>query len=70
MGEGSKVTRLPVEHRNYPRCAKCGRGAPTFDDVAVNVPAHDLGDWQIEGMTYHILCPCGAKWDLRKRTRS
>lgn len=66
MSERSKVTRLPVQHRNYPRCAQCGRDAPTFDGVAINVSAHDLGDWQIEGVTYHTRCPCGAPWDFKK----
>jgi hypothetical protein len=66
MAEGSGVTRLPVQHRHHPRCVKCGRDAPTFDGVHVNLSTNDLAGWDLVAMTYHVVCPCGAEWNLKK----
>jgi hypothetical protein len=69
MGEGSGVTRLPVQHRSRPHCPACGRDAPTFDGSPLFISEHDLARWTITAMTFHLRCPCGAEWDLKKTAK-
>jgi hypothetical protein len=69
MGERSGVTRLPVQHRARPHCSACGRDAPTFSQSSLALSEHDLAGWTLQAMTFHLRCPCGAEWDLKKTTK-
>jgi len=55
------ATRLPVQHPDAPHCK---RNLPTFDDIALVLPAGDDG-YELLGSTIflHIRCKCGARWD-------
>ena len=58
------VQRLPVQHRNHPRCTECERDLPTFDNVAFMLPGDDRV--VLIAVTFHIVCECGRRWDVRK----
>lgn len=67
--ETSKVTRLPTQHRTRPHCPSCGREAPKFSGFVLDTLSDDLGEWTMTGVTLHLVCPCGAEWDLKKTVK-
>lgn len=67
--ETSQVTKLPTQHRQRPHCLSCGLNVPTFDGSPLYFSEHDLAGWSITAMTFHLRCPCGAEWDLKKTAR-
>ena len=67
--ETSQVTRLPTQHRQRPHCPSCGRDVPTFHQSTFMVSESDLAGWVLQAVTFHIRCPCGAGWDLKKTAK-
>jgi len=60
------VTRLPTQHKQKPHCSVCKEDLPTFKGMSLSVNPTDLGETEIEAITFHVRCKCGAKWDMRK----
>ncbi len=58
------VTRLPVQHKNHPRCPTCNAALPTFDGVTVLLP-NDL-ESKVLCVMFQVKCACGAEWVLKK----
>jgi hypothetical protein len=65
----SGVFRLPVQHKLRPHCPVCKADVPTFDQTMVNISVAELGKFELTAITYHVKCPCGAEWNLRKTVR-
>jgi hypothetical protein len=63
----SDVIQLPIQHRNHPHCEACGADLPTFNTMNIIFSPLELEKVKIEAMTFHIVCVCGAHWDLRKK---
>ena len=66
MSQHAKALRLPVQHLQHPHCASCGAELPNFKDVQLLLNPGGLGETTLFGITYHVRCACGAKWNLRK----
>lgn len=60
------VSRLPRQHPKHPHCAACDRDLPSFD-MNFWFVSEELGETQVEAVTFHVVCPCGTRWDIRKK---
>jgi hypothetical protein len=67
--ETSRVTRLLTQHRERPHCPSCGRDAPTFAQSSLSLSESDLAGWALRALTFHLRCPCGAEWNLKKTAK-
>ena len=64
----TKLARLPVQHPRRPHCLSCGADLPTFNNAILDAFG-GLAPVTLDAVTFHVTCPCGAKWDLRKSVR-
>ena len=65
LSHAEGVTRLPVQHPKAPHCEACGASVPPFE-----LTLFPVADWTLMAVTFHVRCPCGAPWDLRKTVKS
>jgi hypothetical protein len=62
----SNVTRLPVQHPQYPRCPKCQAKLPTFNRAMITVGPDELEGCELLSLTYRVRCACRSEWNLTK----
>lgn len=64
-------TRLPVQHKHAPHCARCKKDLPTYDDLVMMLPAQTDGEPTIDRIEIrvHVVCTCGARWVLVKESQ-
>lgn len=64
-----KLTRLPVQHPQAPHCAACDAPLPNFNNTQFVMGMYPTDAFELEAVTFHIQCKCGAKWDIKKKTK-
>lgn len=64
------VTRLPVQHRNHPRCDECQLPLPTLNGFRLELDADQMANVDILTITFRVRCKCGKIWDLTKTVKS
>jgi hypothetical protein len=65
----SDLVRLPVQHKERPHCPRCETDVPTFNRTNIDTSPAELGEFELLAVTFHVKCPCGAEWDLRKTVK-
>lgn len=61
------VIRLPKQHRGKPHCPACQGPMPNLNDLHMSIGREGLMKCVLKTITFRVVCPCGAEWDMEKR---